>query len=132
MNYRNNKYSEYITLSPGTGVSGAIIKDYRTDLALNKVITASSTETGVNVIENINDADNSTRWSSLYSDEQVLTVDLEDVYYLSDVVLNWEAASAKKYKLERSENGIDWTTVNTESEGNGGVDKVNVYVTPAR
>ncbi len=43
--------------------------------------------------------------SGKYVDYQWIYVDLQNYYDISKIVLNWEAACAKSYKLQISSNG---------------------------
>lgn len=81
-------------------------------LSTNKEVTVSSTEDDLgNVAANAVDGDESTRWSSKYSDPQWFIVDLGESYQINEIVLQWEDASAKEYKLEISDNKNNWTKV---------------------
>jgi len=68
------------------------------------------------------DGDSATRWSSAFSDKQWIAVDLGAVYSINHVVLNWEAAYGKVYKIEVSTNGTTWSPVFSVTNGNGGID----------
>jgi hypothetical protein len=81
-------------------------------LSTNKPSVASSTEANLgNVVENAVDGNVATRWSSTYSDPQWYKIDLGKKYLITGVVLNWEVASAKDYKIEVSDDGTNWTTL---------------------
>ncbi|MFD9542083.1 discoidin domain-containing protein [Streptomyces sp. NPDC060022] len=67
-----------------------------------------------------------TRWASDWADQQWLQVDLGVKTSFDHVQLAWEAAYAKGYTLQTSDNGQDWTTVHTVTEGNGGIDDIDV------
>ncbi|MFE2022270.1 discoidin domain-containing protein [Streptomyces sp. NPDC059499] len=67
-----------------------------------------------------------TRWASDWADQQWLQVDLGAKTSFDHVQLAWEAAYAKGYTLQTSDNGQDWTTVHTVTEGNGGIDDIDV------
>lgn len=67
-----------------------------------------------------------TRWASDWSDQQWLQVDLGAKTAFNHVQLAWEAAYAKGYTLQTSDNGQDWTTVHTVTEGNGGIDDIDI------
>ncbi|MFC7471403.1 discoidin domain-containing protein [Actinomadura keratinilytica] len=71
----------------------------------NKNVTASSQEHHGTPATFAVDGDTSTRWSSADSDAQWLQVDLGATTAVSEVVLQWEAAYAKGYKIELSEDG---------------------------
>ncbi|MFD0670877.1 DUF5722 domain-containing protein [Cohnella sp. GCM10027633] len=62
-----------------------------------------------------------TRWSSAYSDPQWLQVDLGSTYSIDRVVLNWEAAYAKAFQIQVSNNATAWTTIYSTSTGTGGI-----------
>ena len=68
------------------------------------------------------DGNSATRWSSAFSDPQWIAVDLGAVYSINHVVLNWEAAYGKVYKIEVSTNGTTWNQVFSVTNGNGGID----------
>ena len=83
------------------------------NLAMGKPVTASSSEAGANVATNAVDGSYSTRWSSLYSDAQWLTVDLGATYAINRVKLTWEAAYGKDYRITGSVDGTTWFTLKT-------------------
>ncbi|MGO9977309.1 MAG: discoidin domain-containing protein, partial [Solirubrobacteraceae bacterium] len=63
----------------------------------------------------------STRWSSAFSDPQWIYVDLGAEYNISEVDLNWEAAYAKAYQIQVSNDATNWTTIYSTTSGTGGV-----------
>ncbi|MFF0167656.1 discoidin domain-containing protein [Streptomyces prasinus] len=67
-----------------------------------------------------------TRWASQWSDPQWFQVDLGQRSDLSRVVLTWEGAYGKSYRIQASDNGTDWRTLETVSGGDGGTDEVTV------
>ncbi|MFC8224791.1 discoidin domain-containing protein [Streptomyces sp. NPDC057287] len=67
-----------------------------------------------------------TRWASQWSDPQWIQVDLGSKQNLSRVVLTWEAAHAKNYELQASDNGTDWRSLKTVTGSDGGTDDVAV------
>jgi GH18 family chitinase len=80
------------------------------NLATGKPVTASSTEAGANTAANAVDGQYGTRWSSLYSDAQSLTVDLGAVYAVNRVKITWEAAYGRDYTVQYSTDGTSWST----------------------
>ena len=78
------------------------------------------------------DGNASTRWSSAFSDPQWIAVDLGAVYSINHVVLNWEVAYGKAYRIEVSTNGTTWNQVFSETNGNGGIDNIVFGTTSAR
>lgn len=49
------------------------------------------------------------RWASAYKDPQYIIVDLGNIYKLKDILIYWESASAKEYKVEVSADGYNFT-----------------------
>lgn len=91
------------------------------DLALGRPVQASSTEVREDVApENAVDGDDSTRWSSAFSDPQWISVDLGKPTTIDHVVLNWEAAYAMAYSLQVSTDNKTWTSVYSTESGGGG------------
>jgi alpha-L-fucosidase 2 len=74
--------------------------------------TASSTRTTDGDVgpEKTVDSDSTTRWTSDYADDQWLQIDLGAVHAISEVKLNWEAATAKDFSVDISADGHTWTT----------------------
>ncbi|MGV9564570.1 discoidin domain-containing protein [Streptomyces sp. NPDC003480] len=104
-----------------------------TNIALGKPATASSFQgsygdcpcTAANAV----DGNLSTRWASDWSDPQWLQVDLGARTSFKHVQLVWEASYAKAYTIQTSDDGQNWKTVQTVTDGNGGVDDFDVSAT---
>ncbi|MDO0924453.1 discoidin domain-containing protein [Streptomyces sp. TG1A-8] len=97
-----------------------------TPLSQGKTATASSEETYGTTAAMAVDGDTGTRWSSAATDDQWVQVDLGDTATVSQVVLNWEAAYGKDYKLQISNDGTAWTDLKSVTGGDGGTDTVAV------
>ena len=91
------------------------------NLALNKSVTVSSAEGG-NVGSNAVDGNSGTRWSSDFRDPQWIRVDLGSTAAVNRVVLNWEAAYGREYRIQASSNGVDFTDILYINNGDGGFD----------
>ncbi|MFC9930961.1 discoidin domain-containing protein [Streptomyces sp. NPDC127190] len=89
-------------------------------LSQGRPATASSTENSGTPASAAVDGDTSTRWSSAASDPQWLQVDLGSNVTVSQVVLNWEAAYAKAYKIQASADGTTWTDIYSTTTATGG------------
>ncbi|MBB3108604.1 endoglucanase Acf2 [Paenibacillus phyllosphaerae] len=97
-----------------------------TNVALGKTVTVSSTEAPF-AGTNATDGSGETRWASVSgADPQWLSIDLGTTHTLSKVKLNWEAAYAKSYKIQVSQDGSTWTDVYSTTTGDGAIDEVNV------
>jgi hypothetical protein len=90
------------------------------NLALGKPATSSSNENGSLGPANAVDGNTSTRWSSTFSDPQWVRVDLGTPMAVKKVVLRWEAAYARSFQIQVSNNGTSWTTIYSTTTGTGG------------
>ncbi|WP_051798074.1 discoidin domain-containing protein [Catenuloplanes japonicus] len=102
----------------GGGPSGTSISAF-------KPVAASSYEGG-NAPGAALDGRTTTRWSSEFSDNQWLRVDLQGQAAITGVVLNWESAYATGYRIEVSNDAVNWTTIYTTTTGRGGVETLTV------
>ncbi|NQT27503.1 glycoside hydrolase family 9 protein [candidate division KSB1 bacterium] len=95
------------------------------NIALNRPVYVSSIESSDIDSSHAVDGDMSTRWASDRSDPQWIYVDLGAIYPIYQVILHWEAAYGSEYEIQVSDDAVDWTTLYTETEGNGGTDEVS-------
>jgi hypothetical protein len=103
----------------GSGGSGTL-------LSQGQPATASSVEGGAYPASAAVDGNTATRWSSAFSDPQWLQVDLGATHAISQVVLNWEAAYAKAFQIQTSNDGTNWTTIYSTTTGTGGIQTIPV------
>ncbi|GAA5059646.1 discoidin domain-containing protein [Streptomyces similanensis] len=95
-------------------------------LSQGRTATSSSTENGGTPAAFAVDGDTGTRWSSAATDDQWLQVDLGASASVTKVVLNWEAAYGKDYKVQISSDGSAWTDLKSVTGGDGGTDSLDV------
>ncbi|GII28044.1 discoidin domain-containing protein [Planotetraspora mira] len=95
-------------------------------LSQGKPATASSTENGGTPASAAVDGNTGTRRSSAFSDPQWLQVDLGASATIGSVVLNWETASGKAFKIQVSADGSAWTDVYSTTTGTGGTQTLAV------
>ena len=108
--------------SIGTDLSGT-----GASLAQGKYATASSVRAASsNVAAFAVDGNLGTRWESEWSDPQWLMVDLGAEAQVSQVVITWETASARAYKIQMSDDGINWNDIYSTTSGSGGVETLNI------
>ncbi|KAF1004089.1 MAG: Glucan endo-1,3-beta-glucosidase [Luteibacter sp.] len=94
-----------------------------TNLALNAPVIASDVENPIAFkADNVNDGDLGTRWSSGFTDDQWIQVDLGSVQSVGKVTLNWENAYAADYRIEVSVDGQSWQVADENPAGVGGVE----------
>ncbi len=95
----------------------------KADLALLHPATASSDEDSSGGAAAAVDDDPLTRWSSAWSaDPQWLQVDLGKSLPVRRVKLVWEAAYAKHYQIQVSDDGVHWTDIYATTTGPGGTE----------
>jgi hypothetical protein len=99
--------------------------------------TASSSQDDVNcracTCEKAFDDDTrSTRWASRWSDDEWIALEFSEPVTIDGVVLKWEAAYAVTYTIDVSDDGVTWTSVYTETNGNGGTDELHFPLTTTR
>ncbi|RMD95498.1 MAG: T9SS C-terminal target domain-containing protein, partial [Calditrichaeota bacterium] len=67
-----------------------------------------------------------TRWASKFSDPQFIIVDLDSTRQIESVWLYWEAAYAKEYKIQISDDLQHWQCVYHDTSGTGGIKRIPV------
>jgi len=95
-------------------------------LSQGRPATASSAENGGTTASAAVDGNLGTRWSSAFSDPQWLQVDLGATASITSVVFSWESAYATNFTVATSADATTWTTINTTTNGTGGVQTLNV------
>ncbi|AJE39174.1 discoidin domain-containing protein [Streptomyces nodosus] len=135
---RPGVWKVYVKATDGRGNVGVETRSIRVvppqvngvNVALGKPATASSYQTGGGdcpcTAANAVDGKLDTRWASDWSDPQWIQVDLGAGTTFTHVQLVWETAYAKGYTLQTSDDGQNWRTVREVTDGNGGVDDLDV------
>ncbi len=101
------------------------IKATTANLAFGRPAVASTTYSGY-LASNVTDGNANSRWSSQFSDDQWIYVDLGSVYTINRVVLRWETAYARSYKLQVSNDATTWSDAYRTTTGDGGVDDITL------
>ncbi len=99
------------------------------NIALNKPASASSVESASTPASAVNDGNKSTRWSSAFSDPQWIRIDLQSAYNITGARIFWEAAAAKNFEIQVSNNATTWTRVFSTTGGDGGTDNFSFTAT---
>jgi hexosaminidase len=103
-------------------VSVATAPPSNTNLALNKLTTASTQFSPTYSPSKATDGDLSTRWCARDgTNGQWLMVDLGAAYSLTETQVTWESGGVWQYKIETSLDGTQWTVVvdKTTNDKNG-------------
>lgn len=101
------------------------------NLAYRKSVTTSSNY-NTNLAPSLVDGDFTSRWESGRSDNESATIDLSLIAELTNISIYWEASYAKKYKIECSLNGQNWTLLKNVTVGMGGTESYTVNSIQAR
>ncbi|MFD3790369.1 discoidin domain-containing protein [Streptomyces cyaneofuscatus] len=124
---RLSVWKVYLESTDGQGNVGIETKSFKVvppkvdgvNLALGKAAAASTHQadsTGCPCpAANAVDGSFDTRWASEWADRQWIQVDLGSATSFDHVQLAWEAAYAKGYTVQTSDDGEDWTTVHTDA-----------------
>jgi len=89
--------------------------------------TATSSEFSYTPASSATDGVYSTRWSSQWSDDQALTLDLGAMSRVDGVRITWESAYAAKYAIESAPSITGpWTQVAVNNAGQGGVESLSL------
>jgi exo-beta-1,3-glucanase (GH17 family) len=128
----------YVYAYDGQGNVGIEQKSFRvvpppvsgTNVAQGKATTASSYQpTGPNgpqLPSYATDGNFTTRWASNWTAAEWLQVDLGQPTTINHIQLAWEAAYAKGYQIQVSNDGTNWQTIYSTTTGNGGFDDIDV------
>src|ERR1700712_3435800 len=106
------------------GITAASAAD--TLLSQGKPATASSQEGADVAAAKAVEGDPGPRWSSQFTDNQWIQVDLGGTASISQVVLQWESAYGKGFQIQTSADGTAWTPVFSTTTGTGGTQTLNV------
>ena len=102
------------------------------NLAYGKNVVASSSTSASKSASMVADGGAGSRWESAYSDPQWIYIDLGKEEKIEKVILKWEAACAKKYELQVSNDAKEWKTVYINKEGKGGTEQIELEPVAAR
>ena len=118
---------------PGGGIINPPPTPERTNLALGKPATASSEynhpggeqfPAGLLEASYVTDGNMGTRWGSNEINNQFtpewIRIDLEKVYDINEIVIQWEGAFAKSYTVEISTDGNNWQSYYSTTNSAGG------------
>jgi hypothetical protein len=128
-----NRSNSCSTSNPCNVILAGIVASPDTNLARNRPVAVSSVQDnnpgtygGPKALDN----NTGTRWSSAASDPQWIRVDLGYQKQLNSLVLRWEAAYGKDFKIQVSDDASTWTDVHTVTGGTGGTQILRL-ATPA-
>jgi allantoicase len=80
-------------------------------LSQKQPVKASSIESDEHPAIHAVDGDETTRWSSEFTDDQWIYVDLGASKTITEVKIDWETATGKAYDIEVSDDATKWTCI---------------------
>ena len=92
------------------------------NLALDKSVTASSSDNLLNSPDAVTDGSLSTRWQSAKEGPQWIMIDLGKSEAIGRVKLVWEKGSATSYDFEVSDDAKTWTDLYSTTTSKGGTE----------
>ena len=102
------------------------------NFSLDVIATASTEESYELTASNAVDGDMSTRWASVFEDDQWLLLDLGKAIELTGIEIHWENAYAGEYKVLLSKNEKNWDEVFSTEDGMGETEEVTFKKQSAR
>lgn len=115
-----------IVNATANSVSSCFSINFTTDNKIpGKNAVASSVSKDADEANAVTDGSNGSRWSSNYTDNEWIYVDLGEEKEIASVVLNWESAYGKAYKLQVSKDAENWKDVYKTDNGSGGMELVS-------
>jgi hyaluronoglucosaminidase len=96
------------------------------DLAREAEASSSGDETGRFPASAVNDGRGDTRWSSPAKDGEWVQLKLRHPARLGELVLHWQEAYAKRYRVQVSPDGKRWRDAATVRDGSGGRETVRM------
>lgn len=118
--------SSVIASSKSSSSTASSVVNNTVNVALNAPAVSSSDENAANAAIYAVDGNAGTRWASQQSDAQWIYIDLKAQYNITKVVLNWEVAYGKAYKIQVSNDAVTWTQIYTTTTGVGGKETLNI------
>ncbi len=95
------------------------------NFAFFKPVIASSIDNTDHFEIYINDGSANTRWSSAYTDDEWVTIDLENEATFNVMSLTWEFAFGSKYDILVSDDNVNWEVIYNEMDGDGEKDLIS-------
>lgn len=111
--------------------AGNVLTQDELNSAFARPAAASSALSGLPA-SNVVDGDLATRWSSIASNNQSLTIDFGVQKRVNAVQLQWAAAYGKSYQIQVSNDQVNWSTVYNTAAGDGGSDNLTFPTVSAR
>lgn len=113
-------------ISDTSTVTINVLDPLEVNRSLSRPVVASSGEPNSPVADPALavDGNPTTRWSSAWADNQWIYVDLGETFVVRRVLLNWEVAYGRIYRIEVSLDAQNWQQIYFTTSGDGGIDDI--------
>ncbi|MDD9265571.1 discoidin domain-containing protein [Paenibacillus sp. GCM10023248] len=132
VNQQDQPYTDMVNIMKTVNAGLENIHANGINLALDRPVTASSSQSASLDAGYAFDGQTTTSWGSNLTDNEWIYTDLGSMKTVSRVKLNWGTAYGKAYKIQVSDNAVDWTDVYSTNAGNGGTDDLSFTEASAR
>lgn len=131
--YSGKNFPVSLNVSNGIDSASSIRNDYirifpmyEQNIALHKKVSSSSSRLAYYSADKITDEIGSTRWLSVASDTQWVQIELDSVYSIGKIVLDWYSNYTLQYNIRGSKDSIDWFDVFSKDNGAGGLEEFSL------
>jgi len=128
------KYAQHQIMDvKANGATHFFHMNFTTDnLAYKKKGVASSVSGDAGDANDAADGSDGSRWASKSTDNEWIYVDLGEPEEIANITLKWEAAHAKHYKLQVSDDAINWKDIYEKNNSKGGNENIKIRPVTAR
>ena len=121
------RYGQTTTVNaPADTISSCFKLNFSTDnMVFSKHAVASSVSKDAMDASAVTDGSNGSRWASNYRDDEWIYVDLGEQKEIASVMLNWESAHAKAFKLQVSDDAVNWKDIYSTNDSKGGMETIS-------
>lgn len=129
-----SRYSKHVSVDAlANNISDCFSLDFSAENKLETIgaMVSSVSKDAMNEIALV-DNNIGTRWSSNYSDNEWVLVDLGQVKEIASIMLNWESAYGKSFKIQVSDDASQWKDIYSTDDGSGGMELIEFKPLNAR
>lgn len=122
------RYAQSVTLDASANKDTYCYQlNFTTDnLAFGKKAVASSVSKDAGDANAAIDASDGSRWAAENNDDEWIYIDLNEPTEIASIILNWESAHAKSYKLLVSDDATNWKEVYSNEDSKGGIEEIKI------
>ena len=128
------KYEQRVDAdAKANSVTDLFFMNFVTDnMAYQKKVMASSRSIDAEEAGAVTDGSDGSRWVSNYNDNEWIYVDLGERQEIGNITLKWEDAHAQAYKLQVSDDAVEWKDVYQNNNSKGKNEEIKIKPVMAR